>query len=211
MEIVKIENLNKQFGEHIIFENFNLSVNEGEMIAIMGPSGCGKSTLLNIIGLIETFESGEYTLFEKKNVKVNTDESAILIRNHINYLFQNFALIDEDSVEENLMIALRYVKMTKEEKKKKIEEVLEKLNMEKYLKSKINELSGGQQQRIAIARVMLKPCDLILADEPTGSLDEDNKLMIMSLLKELNEQGKTIIIVTHDPEVGNMCQRVINL
>ncbi|MBS5114254.1 MAG: putative bacteriocin export ABC transporter [Erysipelotrichaceae bacterium] len=211
MEIVKIENLNKQFGEHIIFENFNLSVNEGEMMAIMGPSGCGKSTLLNIIGLIETFEAGEYTLFEKKNVKVNTDESAILIRNHINYLFQNFALIDEDSVEENLMIALRYVKLTKEEKKKKIEEVLEKLNMEKYLKAKINELSGGQQQRIAIARVMLKPCDLILADEPTGSLDEDNKLMIMSLLKELNEQGKTIIIVTHDPEVGNMCQRVINL
>ena len=184
---------------------------EGEMIAIMGPSGCGKSTLLNIIGLIETFEAGEYTLFEKKNVKVNTDESAILIRNHINYLFQNFALIDEDSVEENLMIALRYVKLTKEEKKKKIEEVLEKLNMEKYLKAKINELSGGQQQRIAIARVMLKPCDLILADEPTGSLDEDNKLMIMSLLKELNEQEKTIIIVTHDPEVGNMCQRVINL
>ena len=88
--------------------------------------------------------------------------------------------------------------------------MLEKLNMEKYLKAKINELSGGQQQRIAIARVMLKPCDLILADEPTGSLDEDNKLMIMSLLKELNEQEKTIIIVTHDPEVGNMCQRVIN-
>ena len=101
------------------------------MIAIMGPSGCGKSTLLNIIGLIETFGAGEYTLFEKKNVKVKIQmNQQYLIRNHINYLFQNFALIDEDSVEENLMIALRYVKLTKEEKKKKIEEVLEKLNME---------------------------------------------------------------------------------
>lgn len=211
MEVVRIVNINKSFENKILFEDLNFSINSGEMIAITGKSGCGKSTLLNILGLIEPFNSGSYTLFDQTNIPINSKQATQMIRDHINYLFQNFALIENESVEDNLLIGLHYSKLSKTDKRRKIEEVLMRVGLGGYAKIKVNQLSGGEQQRVAIARIILKQGDLILADEPTGSLDEENREVILALLKELNEEGKTIVIVTHDMYVAHQCDRIIKL
>ncbi|WP_147585222.1 ABC transporter ATP-binding protein [Beduini massiliensis] len=211
MEIINIKNLSKKYKEHIIFDAFNLKINEGEMIAITGKSGSGKTTLLNIIGLIEEYDEGNYYFYDYLNIKPNSKFATEMIRNHINYLFQNFALIDDDTILNNLLIGLEFKNLSKSEKLSEIQNALEKVGLDKDVKTKISALSGGEQQRVAIARIILKDGNLILADEPTGSLDEENKEVVMSLLKELNNEGKTIIIVTHDSYVAGKCDRVILL
>lgn len=211
MEIINIKNLTKKYKEHIILDAFDLRINEGEMIAITGRSGSGKTTLLNIIGLIEEYDEGDYYFYDHLNIKPNSKLATEMIRNHINYLFQNFALIDDDSILNNLLIGLEFKNLSKSEKLSEIHIALEKVGIDKDVKTKISALSGGEQQRVAIARTILKEGNLILADEPTGSLDEENKEIIMSLLKELNNEGKTIIIVTHDPYVADKCDRIIPL
>lgn len=211
MEIINIKNLTKKYKEHTILNTFDLRINEGEMIAITGKSGSGKTTLLNIIGLIEEYDEGDYYFYDHLNIKPNSKLATEMIRHHINYLFQNFALIDDDSILNNLLIGLEFKNLSKSEKLSEIRIALEKVGIDKDVKTKISALSGGEQQRVAIARTILKEGNLILADEPTGSLDEENKEIVMSLLKKLNSEGKTIIIVTHDSYVASQCDRIIPL
>ena len=209
--IIECKNLTKKYGKHVILDHLDLTVEQGEMIAITGKSGCGKSTLLNILGLIEPFDEGSVTILGKENVKPVSHEAILMIRHHLNYLFQNFALVDNETVKQNLMYALQYTKIKKKEKEKRIEQVLDKVGLKELMNQTIATLSGGQQQRIAVARIILKPCDIILADEPTGSLDKENSQLIMNLLKELHASGKTIIIVTHDLNIAQQTNRIIAL
>ena len=209
--MIEIKNLNKSYGNHVIFQNFNLKVKEKQMVAIVGPSGCGKSTLLNIIGQIDPEYSGELIINDIPMNHLSKKKKEEFIRYHINYLFQNFALIETLNVKENLMIGLEYTKLSKTEKNKRIEDVLKKVNLENYSEKNIFELSGGEQQRVALARVMLKPGNLILADEPTGNLDKKSSSLVIKLLKELQKEGKTILIVTHSEEIASQCDKIIKL
>lgn len=211
MEIIRINGLTKTFNNRKIIDNMDFTVFEGEMIAITGKSGAGKTTLLNVIGLIENFDEGNYWFYDQLNIKPNSKEATLSIRNHISYLFQNFALIDDESILNNLLIGLEFKNLNKKEKIEEINTVLQRVNIQHELHTKVSSLSGGEQQRVAIARLILKQGQLILADEPTGSLDEENREVVLSLLKELNNEGKTIIIVTHDLYVANRCDRIISL
>ena len=209
--MIQLENITKTIGKKVILENLSLKINQGDLVAIVGKSGSGKSTLLNLLGLIDGDYSGHYEIFGQKNVLVNSAKSQAIIREHISYLFQNFALIDNETVEYNLMLALKYVKLSKKDKVKKIEEILERVGLSSTLHQKVSELSGGEQQRIAVARAILKPSQLLLADEPTGSLDPENRDLVLNFLLDMNKEGKTVIIVTHDAYVAQQCHRVIEL
>lgn len=209
MYAIELKDICKKYGNKVVFQNFSLSIEKGEMVAVMGDSGKGKSTLLNMIGLLEAPDSGTIQIEGCKNPKLNSRETTLLQRNVIGYLFQNYALIDNTSVDKNLDIALEYAKAGDVKKAKA--EALEKVHLQGREGNKIYELSGGEQQRVAIARLMLKPCEIILADEPTGSLDVHNRDMVIDLLKNLHEQGKTVLIVTHDLSVANACGRVVTL
>ncbi|WBL48319.1 putative bacteriocin export ABC transporter [Clostridium estertheticum] len=208
MNIIELKNVTKCYGKEMILNKFNLSVKNGEIIAIKGVSGKGKSTLLNIIGLIEGFDDGELIIHGVSGLTPTNKKTPQMIREKIGYLFQNFALIDNATVEYNLNIAMKYIKISSAQKHEKVIKALYDVGLQGYEKKKVYELSGGEQQRVSIARIMVKPCDIILADEPTGSLDEKNKNKILGLLKSLNEQGKTIVIVTHDESVTHICTRV---
>jgi len=205
---IELKNITKKFGDREIFKDFNLSVEKGEMVAITGPSGKGKSTLLNIMGLLEKPDAGDVIIQGIKNPWSEKKQIA-LYRYTIGYLFQNYALIDQETVSKNLDIALAYVKTSN--KKKMKEEALQRVGLLDKLNHKVYQLSGGEQQRIALARLILKKNDIILADEPTGSLDAANRDHVLEILQSFNEEGKTVIIVTHDPEVANACSRVVAL
>lgn len=209
--MIEINKLNKSFGDTIIFEDFSYKIIDGSMIAIVGKSGCGKSTLLNIIGLLDFDYEGQIlydgNTFSKKNEK----QKSKYIRDNINYLFQNYALIDNETVETNLLLALEYEKMDRATKKKKINEVLKRVDLENYSNKKVYTLSGGEQQRIALARIMLKKGNIVLADEPTGNLDVENSKQVIKILKELQKEGKTIIVVTHSEEIAKQCDEIIKL
>ena len=207
--MIEIKKVGKKFGDKVVFTDLSYTINDGKMIAIVGPSGCGKSTLLNILGLLDTDYSGEVLYDGQLLSKASEKKRDEYIRNNINYLFQNYALVDNYTVSKNLDIALEYVKG--KDKKKLKEEALDKVGLLDKLNNKVFELSGGEQQRVALARLILKENDIILADEPTGSLDEDNKAIILRLLKELNNEGKTVVVVTHDKVVADMCDREINI
>lgn len=209
--MIELKNITKKFESKTVFANFNLQIDQNEMVAIIGPSGSGKSTLLNILGLIDKVDDGEYQFEQYTNIKPNSRLAQKIIREKISYLFQNFALIEEDTVLQNLLLALKYVKQSKKEKTEIITAALQKVGLSEYLNSKIYELSGGQQQRIAVARAIIKPSELVLADEPTGSLDSKNRDEIIKLLLELNAAGKTVIVVTHDSHVAEKCHRVLEL
>mgnify|MGYP005786898853 CR=1 FL=1 len=209
--MITIKNLNKSFGEKQVFTNFNCTIKNGFMTAIIGKSGSGKSTLLNMIGLLDLDYQGEI-LYDDVNIKkLKENKQVEFIRNNINYLFQNYALVDNETVEQNLLLALAYEKISKTEKTTKINEVLTKVDLTDFNNKKIYTLSGGEQQRIALARTILKKGDIILADEPTGNLDEGNKEIVLKILKELKSLGKTIIIVTHDLNIANERDEVIKL
>lgn len=209
--MIELKNITKKFENKTVFANFNLQIDQNEIVAIIGPSGSGKSTLLNILGLIDKVDDGDYQFEQYTNIKPNSRLAQKIIREKISYLFQNFALIEEDTVLQNLLLALKYVKQSKKEKTEIITAALQKVGLSEYLNSKIYELSGGQQQRIAVARAIIKPSELVLADEPTGSLDSKNRDEIIKLLLELNAAGKTVIVVTHDSHVAEKCHRVLEL
>ncbi|MCR8995119.1 ABC transporter ATP-binding protein [Brevibacillus sp. 7WMA2] len=209
--VCELVDVSKRYQDHLVLEHINLKVYEGEMLAITGKSGSGKTTVLNIMGLLENPSSGTVKLFDKNSPRIGSVQANRLLRTKIAYLFQNYALIDDATVEYNLEIPLLYSRKSKKEKQKLKMDALEKVGMDIPLKQKTYGLSGGEQQRVAIARTLLKPCDLILADEPTGSLDIDNRNEIVKLLKGLNNEGKTIIIVTHDQYVAEACDRIIKL
>lgn len=209
--IVKIENLNKTYKDKIVLNNFNLEIEEKSFTIVSGPSGSGKSTLLNIIGLLDKKTSGDVILFEQKNVAPFSKKAELLLRDKIGYLFQNYALVENKTVGYNLKIALENVKGTKAEKERMIHKALKEVGLEGYEDKEVYKCSGGEQQRIAIARLLLKPCELILADEPTGSLDHGNKILVVELLKKLHRNGKTIVMVTHDEELMSAGDSNINL
>ena len=211
MSIIELNNITKQYGSKKLFDNFSLKISKNELVALTGPSGKGKTTILNMIGLLEKFDSGELLIDGQKNIKVNSSKATKILRDKIGYLFQNYALVDDETVYYNLDLALKYVKNNRKEKNELIKKALIDVGLEGFEKRKIYELSGGEQQRIAIARIILKPCEIILADEPTGSLDEKNKDIVLDLIKKLNKKGKTIVLVTHDEFVANQCDRIINI
>lgn len=211
MSLIELNNITKSYGDKTIFKDFSLKVEGGDFIALTGDSGCGKSTLLNIIGLLEEFDSGEIIIDGKTSPSLNSRVANKILREKISYLFQNFALVDEETVEYNLKLACKYVKANRHEKEFSISEALKHVGLKGYEKRKIYELSGGEQQRVAIARIMLKPSKIILADEPTGSLDEKNRDVVLNLLKTLNKEGKTLILVTHDKYVASQCDKIIHL
>lgn len=211
MSIIKLSNICKKYDENTVLDNFSLDIEKGDYVCVMGKSGAGKSTLLNIIGLLEKADSGDIEICGKKNPAFRSKIGENLLRNHISYMFQNYGLVENETVQENLKIGTRYLKISKEEENRKILEALEFVGLADYQNKKVYKLSGGEQQRIAIARIMLKPSDIVLADEPTGSLDGENQEIILSLLKKLNDEGKTIVVVTHSPIVEKSAKRCIRL
>lgn len=210
-EAIVLENVTKCFGTHTLLEDVSLKIPAGEMVALTGPSGCGKTTLLNMIGLIEPVSQGQIRLFGKPVPKVNSARAARTIRSSISYLFQNFALVESMTVRQNLNLALAYSRLNRHEKAAAIQEALDLVGLQGMEDRRVYTLSGGQQQRVSLARTILKQGNLILADEPTGALDAGNRDEVLALLRHLNESGKTIVIVTHDPVVAASCHRVINL
>jgi putative ABC transport system ATP-binding protein len=191
--------------------NVSLDVKEGEFVAVMGPSGCGKSTLLNILGLLDNPTSGEYYLNGIEVGKYSESERTNLRKGIIGFVFQSFNLIEELSVFENIELPLLYMGVFKSERKKRVEAVMERMNIAHRAKHFPQQLSGGQQQRVAIARAVIANPKVILADEPTGNLDSKNGLEVMNLLTELNKEGTTIIMVTHSQHDAGFASRVINL
>ncbi len=210
-EICKLQNICKSYGNKNILQNFSLTIDQGDFLAITGISGSGKTTLLNIIGLLEKPDSGKFHLFGTENPFRHSRLVTEILRHKLAYLFQNYALMDNETISKNLDVALVYSKKTKKEKEKLKKEVLAQTGLDLELNQKVYELSGGEQQRLAISRMLLKPFELVLADEPTGSLDATNRDEILNILKQLHQNGKTIVIVTHDFTVSSICNRLIQL
>ena len=209
--VCELIGVGKSFDGRAVIRELDLVVEPGEMLAITGPSGSGKSTLLNMIGLLEKADRGEVRLFGERGLRVGSRKATRILRYRLGYLFQNFALVDGDSVDANLQIAQAYAKGSREARKEARAAALQAVGLANTGGQKVYQLSGGEQQRVAIARLMLKPCDLILADEPTGSLDAANADAVVQMLRDLNARGKTMVVVTHDDRVAAMCQRTITL
>lgn len=205
--ILKLDHISKRYQEKVVLDQFCMEVSQGEFILITGQSGCGKSTLLNIIGLLDRPDQGRITLFDQTDVKPFSKTAEKLLKIKIGYLFQNYALIDTETVYNNLSFVIR----DSHHQNDKIKSALHKVGLDHFEHKKIYQCSGGEQQRIAIARLLLKPCELILADEPTGSLDQENKIKIMTLLEEFHHQGKTIILVTHDESLIPYATKVVHM
>ena len=209
-DLSKTYNIGKE-NELSVLNKVSLDIQQGEMVAIMGASGAGKSTLLHILGCIETFESGEYFL-DDQNLFGIKDKGLSLIRNErIGYVMQDFALVEEDSALENVLVPLLFDKTPYAAIHKIASNALEKVNISQLSKQRVNKMSGGQKQRVAIARAIVKNPKLLLADEPTGSLDSATSEEIMTLFQQIHETGQTIVIVTHDPSIASRCQRIITI
>lgn len=209
--VIHVSNLQKSFGTHKIFDGFSCDISAGNMVAIVGPSGCGKSTLLHILGALEPFDSGIAEILGAKIPKVGSYKAELLARNTINFLLQGYGLIENMTVKDNLLMALKYVKRNKAEKCELIEQALEQVGLKVNMNDKIAQFSGGEQQRIALARCMIKPARIILADEPTGSLDPRNRDIVVHLLKQISQTGMCIVLVTHDMCVAESCDTIIRL
>lgn len=213
--MVKLENIEKVYRadgvETVALRDVSLEVNEGEFVAIMGPSGCGKTTLLNIIGMLDVPTSGRY-LFDGESVgDMKESERAKVRKGQIGFVFQSFNLIDELTVEENVELPLTYLGIPKKQRKEMVEEVLRRMAISHRAHHFPQQLSGGQQQRVAVARAVVMKPKMILADEPTGNLDSKNGMEVMQLLTQLNEQGTTVIMVTHSERDAGYAQRIVNL
>ena len=212
MNAVEIMDVTKKYGDRVIFDHINMEIREGEMTALIGPSGCGKSTLLNMIGLLEDLSNGKIRIFGKEIPKINSRKATMLRRNTVNYLFQSSALVGDMTVYQNLMLAMHFVRISQKEKEIRINRMLHEVGLPKMKSAVVNTMSGGEQQRVALARTLLKPGKLILADEPTGALDEKSAEKVFLLLRDLCVQyKKTVIMVTHNMELARKADRVVNL
>jgi putative ABC transport system ATP-binding protein len=213
--MISTNNLQKIFTteevETTALNGINMAINPGEFVAIMGPSGCGKSTLLNILGLLDNPSDGEYEFFGTQVASMSERQRANLRKGNIGFVFQSFNLIDELTVYENVELPLLYLKTPASERKKKVEQALERMNIMHRRNHFPQQLSGGQQQRVAIARAVIADPKVILADEPTGNLDSVNGQEVMNLLTQLNQAGTTVIMVTHSTHDSGFAHRVINL
>ena len=197
--------------ETTALNNINLTVNEGEFVAIMGPSGCGKSTLLSILGMLDSPSSGSFEFAGNNIAGYNENQLANLRKSSIGFVFQSFNLIDELTVYDNVELPLQYQKVTKAERKKRVEAILKRVGIDHRADHLPQQLSGGQQQRVAVARALVINPKLILADEPTGNLDSKNGDEVMTMLRELNKEGTTVIMVTHSEKEGNYADRLVRL
>lgn len=213
--MIRLENIRKSFRTDeistIALNGVNLEVHKGEFLAIMGPSGCGKSTLLNVMGLLDSADEGKYYLEGQDVSSLSEREMTKLRRGTIGFVFQSFNLIDELSVEENVELPLGYAGVPKKVRKRMAHDILKHLNMSHRAHHYPQQLSGGQQQRVAIARAVVSNPKLILADEPTGNLDSINGKEVMELLKQLNQEGATIVMVTHNQRDALYADRIVNL
>ena len=213
--MIQIKNLTKVFRtdevETYALNGVNINVKEGEFVAVMGPSGCGKSTLLNIIGLLDNPTEGSYHFNGNEVARLKEKDRTKFRKGNIGFVFQSFNLIDEMNVFENVELPLVYLKIKASQRKKMVNEVLQRMKIGHRTKHFPQQLSGGQQQRVAIARAVVANPRLILADEPTGNLDSKNGIEVMNLLTELNQEGTTIVMVTHSRRDAGFAHRVINL
>ncbi len=213
--MIKTNDLTKVFRteevETTALNKVTLHVKEGEYVAVMGPSGCGKSTLLNILGLLDNPSSGSYIFNGTEVANLKERDRTIFRKGNIGFVFQSFNLIDELNVYENVELPLIYLKMKAADRKKRVEDVLERMKIGHRAKHFPQQLSGGQQQRVAIARAVVANPKLILADEPTGNLDSKNGIEVINLLTELNKEGTTIIMVTHSDRDASYAHRIVNL
>lgn len=214
--VIKLINIEKSYNagklnEFHVLKGISAEIKDGELVAIVGKSGAGKSTLLHIIACIDNYDSGEYYI-DDLLIKNMSEKKLANIRNEkIGIVMQDFSLVEDFTVLENVIIPLDFAKKKPKNAKEQALEALKQVNMERYAKKKVKNLSGGEKQRVAIARAIINNPDLILADEPTGSLDSTNTEAIMDLFFSLNKQGKTIIIVTHDKELAEKCHRIIEI
>ena len=213
--MIKVKDLCKVFRteeiETTALNNVSFEINDGEFVAIMGPSGCGKSTLLNILGLLDNPTTGSYELLGKEVANLKEKDRTKFRKGNIGFVFQSFNLIDELNVYDNVELPLRYLNISASERKEKVTAILKRMNISHRAQHFPQQLSGGQQQRVAIARAVVSNPKLILADEPTGNLDSKNGKEVMELLKELNSEGTTIVMVTHSQKGAACAQRTINL
>lgn len=213
--MIKTEDLKKVYTteevETTALNNINLEIKEGEYVAIMGPSGCGKSTLLNVLGMIDKASSGKYYFFEEEVSRYSERQRASLRKSNIGFVFQSFNLIDELTVYENVELPLLYLGYSSSERKKRVSDVLEQMEIMARKNHFPQQLSGGQQQRVAVARAVVARPKLILADEPTGNLDSAHGEEVMKLMEELHENGTTIVMVTHSPAYAEYSHRIIHL
>lgn len=215
MNIIELKDISKIYGKHdyqtIALNHINLSIEKGEFLAIMGASGSGKSTFLNILGCIDVPTSGEYYL---NDVLTNSKSEKELsnIRNYtVSFIFQNFALLNDYSLYDNIELPLLHRKISARQKKEKIMHYASRLGINDILRKKPHETSGGQQQRAAIARALVCESEIILADEPTGALDQKTGEDLLQLLKQINQEGKTILVVTHDSKTANYASKIITI
>ena len=212
MNILELKNVNKSYDGRKIIDNLTISIPENSLVAITGKSGSGKSTILNMIGLLESIDSGSIKINGNSIPNINSSKATMLRRKTINYLFQSYALISDITVLDNLMVAMEFLDLSKKEKNDKIDKVLKDLDIFILKNKKVNTLSGGEQQRVALARCILKPGNLILADEPTGSLDPKMAEIVFELIKYLRDKyNKTVIIVTHDISLANKADFIVDL
>ncbi len=213
--MIKLHGLSKSYRtdtvETIALNNINIEINQGEFVSVMGPSGCGKSTLLNIIGMLDTPTSGHYYFMDEDIARFKESRLGNIRKQYIGFIFQSFNLIDELSVEENIELALLYHNIGGKERKQRVEQAMEKMGIAHRAKHMPGQLSGGQQQRVAVARAVVGGQRVILADEPTGNLDSHNGQEVMNLLQQLNDEGTTIVMVTHSASHADYAQRTINL
>jgi len=213
--MIKTTNLKKIYTteevETSALDNINFEVKPGEFVSIMGPSGCGKSTLLNVIGMLDNPSDGQYYFLDQEISKYSERQRANLRKHNIGFVFQSFNLIDELTVFENVELPLLYQKVSPADRKRKVTEVLERMQIMHRKSHFPQQLSGGQQQRVAVARALVGNPKLILADEPTGNLDSTHGEEVMNLLSGLNEAGTTIIMVTHSPAYAEYGNRVVHL
>lgn len=209
--VVVMENVSKSFRRKRVLNRINLTVACGEFVSIMGKSGAGKSTLLNLIGLLDRADEGYLALFGESAPRTGSSKARALLQQKLGYLFQNAALIDQDTAEANLKVAQKYSKTPKAQRACERQSALSAVGLKGMGQQKVYELSGGEQQRLAVACLMVRSSELVLADEPTGSLDPENRDAVLSLLRAFNKQGKTVIVVTHDAAVAGVTDRTIHL
>ena len=213
--MIQVTNLSKVFRteeiETTALNNVSFTISKGEFVAIMGPSGCGKSTLLNILGLLDNPSSGSYNLLGTEVANLRERERTNYRKGNIGFVFQSFNLIDELNVYENVELPLKYLNISASERKRRVTEILKRMNISHRAGHYPQQLSGGQQQRVAIARAVVANPQLILADEPTGNLDSRNGKEVMDLLCQLNAEGTTVVMVTHSQRDASAAQRIINL
>ena len=214
--MIEISNVTKTYNpkksnEFTALKNVSMTINDGEMTAIIGKSGAGKSTLLHILACIDSYQSGEYRLGGTLVKKLSEKKSAQIRNEKIGLVMQDFALVEDFSAIENVLLPLNFARKKKPNRREKAMNALKSVGMEELAKKPVNKLSGGQKQRVAIARAIVNEPELILADEPTGALDTKTSAEIMAVFKTLNESGKTVVIVTHDLKIAEQCSRIIEI